>query len=265
MAAEKSIAIVLRVVEFSETSCIVSLFTRNHGKISALAKGARRPKSPFESALDVLSICRIVFLHKSSDALDLLTEAKLDKRFRASEKDLVRFYAALYIVELLQSLTEDGQPMPTLYETTETVLFALGGFENEFALDFDQTKTVEVPSAVLRFELLLLRELGQLPSLHDCIICSKKVIESQRVAFSIKGGGILCEQCKIGQRGIAVINWSTLSCLGRFSEPNDESWRNGEDKGAAHGELRGLINHYFAAMLGRRPKMSNFLPFLGMR
>ena len=90
MASEKSLAIVLRVRDFSETSCVVTLFTRSLGKITALAKGARRPKSPFESALDLMAVCRIVFLHKSSDVLDLLTEAKLERRFRAASRDLPR-------------------------------------------------------------------------------------------------------------------------------------------------------------------------------
>src|SRR5690606_28430132 len=81
MSSEKTDAIVIRLVEFSESSAVVTLFTRDFGKISGLAKGARRPKSAFESALDLLAVCRIVFLHKSSDALDLLTEAKLERRF----------------------------------------------------------------------------------------------------------------------------------------------------------------------------------------
>ncbi len=81
MSSEKTLAIVVRVVEFSESSCVVTLFTRDFGKVGALAKGARRPKSSFESALDLLAVCRIVFLHKSSDTLDLLTEAKLERRF----------------------------------------------------------------------------------------------------------------------------------------------------------------------------------------
>ncbi|HEY2826636.1 MAG TPA: recombination protein O N-terminal domain-containing protein, partial [Pirellulales bacterium] len=72
MSSEKATALVLKVVEFSETSSIVTLFTSEFGKIQALAKGARRPKGPFESALDLLALCRIVFLRKSSGALDLL-------------------------------------------------------------------------------------------------------------------------------------------------------------------------------------------------
>ena len=87
MPSEKTLAIVLRVIDFSESSCVVHLFTRDFGKIGGLAKGARRPKSPFEAALDLLAVCRIVFLHKSSESLDLLTEAKLERRFRAATRD----------------------------------------------------------------------------------------------------------------------------------------------------------------------------------
>ena len=73
MSLEKTDAIVIRLVDFSETSCVVTLFSRDYGKSNALAKGARRPKGPFDSDLDLFTVCRIVFLHKSSDALDLLT------------------------------------------------------------------------------------------------------------------------------------------------------------------------------------------------
>ena len=71
MASEKTEGIVLRVVDFSETSCIVTWMTRDFGKITTMAKGARRPKSSFEAAIDVLAICRIVFIHKTTEAMDL--------------------------------------------------------------------------------------------------------------------------------------------------------------------------------------------------
>ena len=93
MPSEKANAIVLRVVDYSETSCIATLFTREFGKVRGLAKGARRPKGPFESALDLLAHCRIVFLHKPSEALDLFTEAKLLRRFRPVGRDLANWYA----------------------------------------------------------------------------------------------------------------------------------------------------------------------------
>ena len=106
MASEKTDAIVLRVVNWSETSCIVTLLTRDFGLISGLAKGARRLKSPFESALYLLALCRIVFIPKAGDVLDLLTEAKLVRRFRPHERDLICLYSGYYVAELLLGLTE---------------------------------------------------------------------------------------------------------------------------------------------------------------
>src|SRR5215467_3258020 len=125
MSSEKTLALVLRVVEFSETSSVVTIFTRDFGKISALAKGARRPKGPFESALDLLSLCRIVFLRKSSDALDLLTEAKLERRLRPPSHDLSCLYAGYYVAELLSELTDDYDPHPELFDLADQTLVEL--------------------------------------------------------------------------------------------------------------------------------------------
>src|ERR1043165_4338396 len=66
MSTQKAEALVIRQTDFSETSKVVTFFTREHGKISVIAKGARRLKGPFEAAIDLLTVCRIVFIRKSS-------------------------------------------------------------------------------------------------------------------------------------------------------------------------------------------------------
>ena len=68
MESEKADAIVIRLADFSNTSRVVTFFTREFGKTSAIAKGGKRLKGPFDSALDLISTCRIVFLRKSSSA-----------------------------------------------------------------------------------------------------------------------------------------------------------------------------------------------------
>ena len=80
MAAEKALALVVRGMDWSETSRITTLFSREFGKVRALAKGGRRLKSNFDCAFDLLSVCRIVFLRKAHGGLDLLTEARLEER-----------------------------------------------------------------------------------------------------------------------------------------------------------------------------------------
>ena len=113
---DSTTAIVLRTIEFSETSLIVTLLTRDFGRLSAIAKGARRPKGPFEGSLDLLAVCRVVVLRKTSDALDLLTEAKLHRRFRGAERSLERLYGGYYIAEMLRLLTDDHDPHPDVYD-----------------------------------------------------------------------------------------------------------------------------------------------------
>lgn len=297
MPAEKSLAIVLRVVEFSETSCVVMLFTRDFGKVNALAKGARRPKSPFEAALDLLAVCRVVFLRKSSDVLDLLTEAKLERRFRAATRDLSRLYAGYYVIELLREMTDTHDPHETLFDA------ALGAIA---ALDSDG----DVFATVLRFELAALRELGHLPSLQECVGCGCPVEASERVAFGYLAGGVLCPACRPGQHSVVDVTAPTLLTLRRFTREaeldtpltqpiaaitdpikNTTAFSKNENTSASvsasvtdsianellsavrrrntiaeqpvpssiRGELRAVMNHYIANLLGRSPRLHPWL------
>jgi DNA repair protein RecO (recombination protein O) len=248
VSSEKSLAIVLRIVEFSETSIIATIFTESFGKLSALAKGARRPKSPFEAALDLLAVCRIVFIHKSTDALDLLTEAKLERRFRSATRDLSRLYAGYYIAELLTDLTDPNDPHPVLFQAANRSLFDLDNGES-------------VAPTVLRFELSMLRELGLLPSLDNCVGCGESVERDGRVAFGMTAGGVLCGRCRSGQRSVVSVSSPAITTLVQFADTSDV-WRQMELDRRVMGEIRGLLNNYLAHVLGRRPKLRKFLGML---
>ena len=267
MPAEKSLAIVLKLVEFSETSLVVTLFTRDFGKITGLAKGARRPKGPFEAALDLLSLVRVVFLHKSSDALDLLTEAKLERRFRAAESDLSRLYAGYYVAELLAELTDEDDPHPELFDEANQALAALDD-------------GAPVAQTILRLELAALRLLGHLPSLDQCATCGTPVGSDGRIAFGMLAGGVLCSRCRPGQRSVVSVSAATLYRLRRLAEEvqspkskveSDEETRNPkleirnselespESDPKFLGEIRGLMNNYLAHHLGHKLRMHAYL------
>ncbi len=237
----------IRIVEFSESSCIVTMFTRDFGKIGALVKGARRPKSPFESAIDLLSISRIVFIHKSSDSLDLLTEAKLQRRFRAATRSLPHLYAGYYIAELLDALTHTGDPHPDLFELTQETVIQLDELQDPLGL-------------VIRFELNLLRMIGQKPSFDNCTLCGRDIDRQARVPFGQLSGGVLCGKCRVGQSRVISISWGVLEAMRLFSVcdsplPSVDPM--------VLGELRGVLNNYMANMMGRRPRMQKFLSMLG--
>src|SRR5919204_5160163 len=126
MSNEKANALVVRTSDWSETSRIATLWTREFGRVRVLAKGGRRLKSNFDSALDLLTLCSIVLLRKSSGSLDLLTEARVVKRFPHLRTDLPALYAAYYVAELLSDWTEDYDPHPGLFDETLDALQALG-------------------------------------------------------------------------------------------------------------------------------------------
>src|SRR5262249_32979263 len=126
VATEKATGLVLRTTDWSETSRIATLWTREFGKVRALAKGGRRLRSNFESALDLLTVCSIVLLRKTSGGLDLLTEAQVVQRFPRLSTDLPALYAGYYVAELLSDWTEDYDPHPRLFDEARKTLQALG-------------------------------------------------------------------------------------------------------------------------------------------
>ena len=256
MSAEKSEAIVLRIVEFSETSVIATLMTRDFGKITAMAKGARRRKSPFESALDLLAICRIVFLHKSSGAMDLLTEAKLERRFRSSSSSLDRLYAGYYVAELMRCLTDEHDPHPRAYELARSTLLALDA-------------EAELVSTLFEFEVGLLTCLGHQPVFTKCAGCGRAKSENIRVSFGLNEGGVLCQKCRAGKQNIVSLSPEAWTCFHelneftarRLNETDGHSPTNGgwSRENQPVGEVRRVLNQYITHLLGFKPRLHPYI------
>ncbi len=245
MATEKALALVVRATDWSETSRISTLWTRELGKVRALAKGGRRLRSNFESSLDLLTVCSIVLLRKSSAGLDLLTEAQVVRRFPQLPKDLQALYAAYYIAELLADWTEDYDPHPNLFDEALQTLQALG------------TPGVATAPRLARFEMVLLRELGYRPALEVCAACTAD-LSGQRLAFSPAAGGALCPACQPAQRDrrpLSQAAWLTLRRLDAAPEAFADP-----DVAAACAEVRQVLNQYVTYLMGRRPRL---LPYLG--
>jgi DNA repair protein RecO (recombination protein O) len=244
MPAEKALALVVRAVDWSETSRIATLWTREFGKVRVLAKGGRRLKSNFEVALDLLTVCGIVFLRKSSGGLDLLTEAQVSERFPRLRTSLPALYAGYYIAELLADWTEDFDPHPNLFDEALQALRELG------------TSPTTTGPRLARFELVLLRELGYRPVLERCAACGAAL--SGRLAFSAAAGGVLCAACQPAQRERRPLSPDTWQAL-RALDEEPAAWQ-GDWPAAVRGELRQLLGHYVTYLMGRRPRL---LPYLG--
>ncbi|WZP00504.1 DNA repair protein RecO [Isosphaeraceae bacterium EP7] len=249
MPAVRSLALVVRSVEVFETSLVVTLFTRELGKVGALAKGARRPKNAMQGALDLLGVSDIVLLHKSSDALDLVTEASPVERFGPLRRDLAALYSAYYIAELLGELTDLHDPHPRLFDAALVTLRHLGD-------------PVLRSRRLARFELACLRELGLMPSLDACAHCGNPVEtrhDSDVVAFGLATGGVLCPSCRPGVAHVATLSGRTLDALRALSGPGSD-WRTLDDSPRTLGPVRSTLGAVVSHLLGRRPRL---LPYLG--
>jgi DNA repair protein RecO (recombination protein O) len=245
MAAEKTQAIVIRAVPFGETSSVVTIFTRDFGKLRALAKGAWRPKSGFDAALDLLSICQVLVLRKSSGGLDLLTEARLDYRFRVGTS-LTAFHGGMEVAELLDALTADADPQPELFDVAEKSLLELSAYEGP-----DEATR----SLLVHAELSMLRIVGHAPALVRCAECRDGIAADGRAAFGMLDGGVLCSRCRQGKRSVVSISAEALAALRLLAGSND-AWRSIALPDRVAGEIRAVMNTYFAHLLGRRLKVA---------
>lgn len=244
--SEKAEGLILRVTDFSETSRIVVLFTREFGKLSALAKGGRRLKGPFESALDLLTTCQIVFLRKTSSTLDLLTEARLLRRFHPPARDLLGLYAGYYLAELLLGLTEDYDPHPTLYEAAQTTL-------REFEVP------ERVRRAILRWELVFLRELGQLPDWEHCAACGATLSEGRSFGYWVSQGGLICPNCQREGYQQIGIQAGSAAALRLLASDKEQAWKRLELSPQQYKELKQVTTAAISHVLGRRPKLLAYL------
>jgi DNA repair protein RecO (recombination protein O) len=248
MSGEKSDALVIRVSDFSETSRVTVFFTREFGRISTLAKGGRRLKGPFESALDLLSTCRIVFLRKSSSGLDILTEAQLVSRFRPHGRDLTSLYGGYYVAELLLSLTEDYDPHPVLYDAAVAAL--------------DRLSSEEIPRlSLIRFELVLLREIGQLPNFEECMACGEAVSEGLKFGFWVSQGGLICPTCQREDYDQLQIRAGTVAVLRHLADESETAWQRVSVSAQQLHEMKQVTTAAISHVLGRRPRMARYLKF----
>ena len=108
-------AVVLRTFDYGETSQIVTLFTRQHGVISVLAKGARRPKSRFGATLQPMAYVQAVYYFKENRGLQTLKETAHVARFTRLPVDLDRVTTGLRLIELSRALLHENDPHPPAF------------------------------------------------------------------------------------------------------------------------------------------------------
>ncbi len=118
----RSEAIVLRSLEYGETSQIVTILTQEKGKLTVMAKGARRPNSAFGASLQPMAYTQVVFYYKPTRSMQMLSESTLMEPMHSIRRSLYKITVGLRIVELLRALLEDEDPQPAVFDLARQAL-----------------------------------------------------------------------------------------------------------------------------------------------
>lgn len=184
MAVYKADAIVIRSREYGEADRLLTLFSRELGKLEAVGKGVRRPKSKQRGGTQLFTYAD--FLLYKGKSLDTVNQVHPRESFLHLWDDFDRTIAASCMVELLDIATIREQPQPELFTLTIGFLFLL--------------KYIDPYIALASFALRLIHHEGYLPGIENCLECGRK-IEEEQLFLSAQAGGILCANCKKDAEG----------------------------------------------------------------
>jgi len=217
----KSLAIPIRCVDFSNSSQVVSFFTRERGLLEGLAKGAHRGKNPFQGPFDLAVLYEVVSLERPSAGLALLTEASVLDGFSGIRRGWERHVAASHLIEFLRTVAVPGDPCPGLFDLAVTT------FRDLARADAGATGPV-----LTRFDLRALHALGLFAPLLECLHCGRRWSGDNRsVYFSVAERGLLCTGCRARTRQGAgqSLPGAVVRAFNRVVEDEKADARRGEN------------------------------------
>jgi len=204
MQFQRTPAICLHKVDFSETSQVLRFFTSDAGKINCIAKGSKRKKSAFLAPFELLSQYDLIRIEKRPGTLDILTKAERVRSFTKLRADYPHYVAACYVAEFVDEFSPEGQPVEGLFEQLVQVLERLEA-------------GVPAADAVFSFEAQALRALGYLPRLRECGVCRRTVTRPD-LYFSVRDGGALDPECRPREERWFPVRRASMESIARFSE-----------------------------------------------
>ncbi len=171
----------MKRLDFGEADRLITVFTKNKGKITALAKGIRRIESRRAGNVELLNRSKLFFAQSKS--LPILTEAEAVETYSNLKKDLKKVGNAYHIAELVDKFFHDGQENFKVFELlAETLSF------------LDKAEDKKVENLVRAFELKILTLAGYSPQVDHCVKCGKSLEPSNNL-FSPEAGGVLHPKC----------------------------------------------------------------------
>lgn len=237
-------AIVLRHADWGEADRLVTLYTREQGKMRAVAKGARKITSRKAGHLEPFTQVKLQ-LSRGRD-LFIVTQADTVNAYLPLRETLVLTGNASYVVELLDRFVyEEESANPTLFRLLADTLQRLAEAE-------------DIWLAVRYYEMRLLDFLGFRPQLFKCANCGREIMpEDQFFSFSL--GGVICPRCGQGLPHLKSISLDTLKYLRHFQRSNYGEAARARPGAEVQVEAETLMQGYFTYLLERELNSPGFL------
>lgn len=190
-------AITLKTAPLAEADLLVTLFTRERGKLRAVARGARRVSSKLMGHLEPLTQVRLSLAQGRN--LDYINQAQVIDGFAELKQDLNATTKGLYIAELVDGFGSEASPNPPLYQAAEEVLKSIGlNHDSDWPLRY--------------FEMQLLSLSGLMPELYRCVEC-RKTLSPDKHRFSPALGGAVCTDCRPAEAQVMPLSLRCLKVL----------------------------------------------------
>ncbi len=236
-------AVVLRHKDWGEADRLLWLFSRELGKVQAIAKGARKLRSRKAGHLEPFARASLL-LARGRD-LYIVTQAETVNAYSQLKDDLTLLGHAAYVVELLDRFTYEEGENRALYRLLVDTLTRLT-MHNELAL------------VIRYYEIRLLDLLGFRPQLFNCARCQNEIKPDDQF-FSAEEGGVLCPSCGKGLPGARPISMLALKYLRHFQRSSFTDAARAQLSPAISRELEILLQHYLTYLLERSLNTPSFI------
>lgn len=246
MALGKSAAVVIGSFPLGESDRVVTFFSRHYGRIRGVAKAARRMKSRFGGALELLTLGELLFFDTGRSELVRVDHFDVVHPFDRVRDDLERLSQAAWMAECVARLTAERDPNPLVYGL---LVRALKSVE----------QGVSPRRVAVVFGVRLIDALGHRLRTDACVICGTRAPSGPRpVAMDVEAGGVVCAACDAGMPDLVRLEAASVAALRRL---RILAWDEaaGARLGRAEPELRALLERQAAHLIGQPTRTSRFV------
>jgi DNA repair protein RecO (recombination protein O) len=237
-------AVVLRHSDWGEADRLLTLYTRERGKVRAIAKGARKIRSRKAGHLEPFT--RVTLQLARGHDLLIVTQADTLDAYLPIHENLVKTSQAAYVVELLDRFTyEDDAENHSIFRLLTDALARIEKETNPWL-------------AIRYYEVQLLDLLGYRPHLFECANCSRE-IKAENQYFSAAQGGVLCTSCGAGLPGAWSVSVEALKYLRHFQRSSYSEAQRARPTSEIQNEVEALLQRYVTYLLERALNSPDFI------